>query len=78
MDKRSLDDNAVRSECTESLCDDLFAIKEASPMLREVHLLEAAYRSALSLGWGENDSELKLIFRRVAACLRWPTPREIA
>jgi hypothetical protein len=78
MDKRSLDDNAVRSECIESLCDDLLAIKEASPMLREVHLLEAAYRSALSLGWGENDSELKLIFRRVAACLRWPTPKEIA
>jgi hypothetical protein len=78
MDKRSLDENAVRSECIESLCDDLAAIKEAAPMLREVHIVEAAYRSALSLGWGENDRELKWIFRRVASCLRWPLPREIA
>jgi len=78
MDKRQLEDNAIRTECVESLCDDLLAMKERSPMLREVHLLAAAYRSALELGWGENDSELKFIFRRVAACLRWPAPSEIA
>jgi hypothetical protein len=78
MDKRYLDDNAVRTECVESLCDDLSAMKAALPMLRESHLLAAAYRSALELGWGENDSELKFIFRRVATCLRWPTPSEIA
>lgn len=77
MAKRDLDDNAVRNECIESLCDDLTAMKEALPMLRESHLLTAAYRSACELGWGENDSELKYIFRRVAACLRWPTPTEI-
>jgi len=47
-------------------------------MLPEIRLLEAAYLSAVSLGWVENESELKLIFRRVAACLRWPTPKEIA
>ncbi len=78
MDKRYLEDNAIRSECIESLCDDLLAMKEALPMLRESHLLAAAYRSAHELGWGENDSELKYVFRRVAACLRWPTPQEIA
>lgn len=78
MHKWDVDENAVRTKCIERLCDDLLAIKEASPMLPEIHLLEAAYRSAVSLGWGENDSELKLIFRRVAACLRWPTPKEIA
>lgn len=78
MDKRELDDNAVRSECIESLCDDLLAAKEAVPMLKEDHLVAAAYRSAIALGWGENDRELKFIFRRVAACLRWPLPREIS
>lgn len=78
MNRRELDDNAIRSECIESLCDDLTAIKEVAPMLQEVHLVEAAYRSARALGWGESDRELKLIFRRVAACLRWPLPREIA
>lgn len=78
MDRRTLDDNAVRSECIESLCDDLAAIKNAVPTLLEVHIVEAAYRSAKSLGWGENDLELRWIFRRVAACLRWPLPREIA
>lgn len=77
MDRRSLDDNAVRSECIESLCEDLEAIKQRAPMLQEVHIVAAAYRSALALGWGENDRELKFIFRRVAACLRWPLPREL-
>jgi hypothetical protein len=77
MDKRSLDDNAVRSECIESLCDDLLAVKAAVPMFEESSLVSAAYRSALVLGWGENDHELKWIFRRVAACLRWPLPGEL-
>jgi len=77
MDKRSLDDNAVRSECIESLCEDLLAAKLAVPMLKEDHLVAAAYRSAIALGWGENDRELKFIFRRVASCLRWPLPREL-
>lgn len=78
MDKRELEDNAVRTECVESLCDDLIAAKHAAPMMREVHLIEAAYRSALALGWGENDRELRWIFQRVAACLRWPLPPGIA
>lgn len=50
---------------------------EASPILPEIHLFEAAYRSAVSSGRCDNDSELKLIFRRVVACLRWLTPKEI-
>lgn len=78
MDKRELNDNAVRTECIESLCDDLAAIKRRAPMLQEVHLVAAAYRSAIALGWGENDQELRWIFRRVATCLRWPLPQEIA
>lgn len=78
MDKRSPDDIAVRSECIESLCEDLEAIKERAPMLQEVYIVAAAYRSALALGWGENDRELKFIFRRVASCLRWPLPKELA
>lgn len=78
MDKRELDDNAVRSECIEAICDDLTTARDAVPMLLEEHILAAAYRSALSLGWGDNDTELKWIFRRVAACLRWPIPREIS
>ncbi len=77
MDRRELDDNAVRAECIESLCEDLEAIKERAPMLQEVYIVAAAYRSALALGWGENDRELKFIFRRVASCLRWPLPREL-
>jgi len=77
MDKRELNDNAVRTECIESLCDDLAAIKRRAPMLQEVHLVAAAYRSAIALGWGENDQELRWIFRRVATCLRWPLPQEI-
>jgi hypothetical protein len=77
MGERELDDNAVRSECIESLCDDLLAAKLAAPMVYETHLLEAAYRSAHALGWGENDRELRWIFRRVASCLRWPLPPEI-
>ena len=78
MNKRELEDNAVRAECIESLCDDLLAAKAAVPMLEEANLVAAAYRSALLLGWGETDHELKWIFRRVAACLRWPLPQEIA
>jgi hypothetical protein len=78
MDKRELEDNAIRTECVESLCDDLLAAKCAAPMMREAHLIEAAYRSAHALGWGENDRELRWIFQRVAACLRWPLPTEIA
>lgn len=78
MDKRELEDNAIRAECIESICDDLLAAKEAVPMLEEATLVAAAYRSALILGWGESDHELKWIFRRVAACLRWPLPSEIA
>jgi hypothetical protein len=78
MDRHHLEENAVRTECIESLCDDLISIKSAVPMLREVHLVEAAYRSAAHLGWGEDEVELKLVFRRVAACLRWPIPEEIA
>jgi hypothetical protein len=78
MDKRELNDTAVRTECIESLCDDLAAIKRRAPMLQEVHLVAAAYRSAIALGWGENDQELRWIFRRVATCLRWPLPQEIA
>lgn len=77
MDKRELDDNAVRSECIEALCDDLLAAKSAAPLLEESSLVAAAYRSAARLGWGENERELKLIFRRVAACLRWPLPQEL-
>lgn len=79
MDKRQeLEDNAVRSEVIEALCDDLLAAKLAVPMLEEASLVAAAYRSALMLGWGESDHELKWIFRRVACCLRWPLPTEIA
>ena len=78
MNKRELDENAVRTECIESVCEDLIAAKAAAPMVKEIHLVEAAYRSALALGWGENDQELRWIFRRVATCLRWPLPREIA
>jgi hypothetical protein len=77
MDERSADDNAVRTECIESLCEDLEAIKARAPMLQEVYIVAAAYRSAIALGWGENDRELKFIFRRVASCLRWPLPREL-
>jgi hypothetical protein len=78
MDKRELEDNAIRSECIESLCEDLQAAKAAVPMLEEASLVAAAYRSARRLGWGEDDRELKFIFRRVAGCLRWPLPEEIA
>jgi hypothetical protein len=78
MDKRELEDNAIRAECIEGLCDDLLAAKAAVPMLEEATLVAAAYKSALRLGWGETDHELKWIFRRVASCLRWPLPSEIA
>jgi len=79
MDKqRELEENAIRSECIESLCDDLTAIKAAAPTLLEVHIVEAAYRSAVNLGWAENERELKWIFRRVVSCLQWPLPKEIA
>jgi hypothetical protein len=78
MDERGADYNAVQTECIEAICDDLAAVKEAVPTLLEVHIVEAAYRSAVKLGWGENDRELKWIFRRVASCLRWPLPGEIA
>lgn len=78
MNKRELEDNAVRSEVIEALCDDLLAAKLAVPMLREPQLLLAAYQSARRLGWGDSDHELQWIFRRVAACLRWPLPQEIA
>ena len=78
MHKRNLDDNAVQSELVESVCDDLAAIKRAVPVLLEEHLIQAAYESAKSHGWGEDESELKSIFRRVAACLRWPAPAVVA
>ena len=78
MNERELEDNAVRAECIESLCDDLLAAKAAVPMLEEGSLVVAAYRSACLLGWGENDHELRWIFRRVVACLRWPSPTEIS
>lgn len=78
MHKRNLDDNAVQSELVESVCDDLTAIKQAVPCLLEEHLIQAAYESARSHGWGDDESELKSIFRRVAACLRWPVPPAVA
>lgn len=78
MPGRSLNDNAVRTELIESVCDDLTAIKKAVPVLLEEHLIAAAYQSARKLGWGEDERELKIIFRRVAACLRWPVPHEVA
>ena len=78
MNEQELNDNAVRSECIEAICDDLAAVRTAVPMLLEEYILAAAYRSALALGWGDNDTQLKWIFRRVAACLRWPIPQEIA
>ncbi len=78
MHKRNLDDNAVQSELVESVCDDLVAIKRAVPVLLEEHLIQAAYESARDHGWGEDESELKSIFRRVADCLRWPVPALVA
>lgn len=78
MPERSLDDNAVQTELVESVCDDLAAIKRAVPVLLEEHLIQAAYESARDHGWGDDESELKLIFRRVAACLRWPVPPAVA
>jgi|GEM_PF-5880452 len=78
MHKHSLDDSAVQTELVESVCDDLAAIKRAVPVLLEQHLIQAAYESARDHGWGEDESELKSIFRRVAACLRWPVPPVVA
>jgi len=78
MHKRNFDDTAVQSELVESVCDDLAAIKRAVPVLLEEHLIQAAYESARSHGWGEDESELKSIFRWVAACLRWPVPAVVA
>ena len=78
MLKRNLNDNAVQSEFVESVCDDLAAIKRAVPVLLEEHLIQAAYESARSHGWSEDESELKSIFRRVATCLRWPVPAVVA
>jgi hypothetical protein len=78
MSQKSLNDNAIRTELVESVCDDLAAIKRAVPVLIEEHLIAAAYQSARRLGWGEDESELKSIFRRVAICLRWPVPNEVA
>lgn len=71
-------DNAVRTELVESICDELAAIKQAVPILLEEHLIAAAYQSAKKLGWGEDERDLKCIFRHVAVCLRWPVPREVA
>jgi len=78
MHKRNLGDNAVQTELVESVCDDLTAIKLAVPVLLEEHLIQAAYESAKDHGWGEDECELKSIFRRVAACLRWPVPPAVA
>lgn len=78
MHKRNFDDNAVESELVESVCDDLSAIKGAMPVLLEEHLIQAAYESARAHGWGDDESELKSIFRRVATCLRWPVPAAVA
>jgi len=78
MHKRNLDDNAVQTELVESLCDDLAAIKRAVPVLLEEYLIQAAYESARAHGWGDDEGELKSIFRRVAACLRWPVPALVA
>jgi hypothetical protein len=78
MSSRNLDYNAIQTELVESVCDQLAAVKEAMPCLLEEHLVVAAYQSARSLGWGEDESELRDIFRRVAACLRCPVPYEVA
>lgn len=78
MHRRNLDDNAVQTELAESVCDDLTAIKRAVPVLLEEHLIQAAYESARDHGWGDDESELKSIFHRVAACLRWPVPMVLA
>ena len=78
MHKCNFDDKAVQSELVESVCDDLAAIKRAVPVLLEEHLIQTAYESAKAHGWGDDESELKSIFRRVAACLRWPIPALVA
>lgn len=78
MHRRNLDDNAVQSGLAESVCDDLAAIKRAVPVLLEEHLIQAAYESARDHGWGDDESELKSIFHRVAACVRWPVPTVLA
>ncbi len=78
MAERNLNDNAMRAELIESVCDDLAAIKRAVPVLLEEHLIQAAYESAKTSGWGDDENELKSIFRRVALCLRWPIPKEVA
>lgn len=74
MHRRNLDDKAEQTELVESGCDDLTAIKRAVPVLLEEHLIQAAYEFARDHGWGDDESELKSIFHRVAACLRWPVP----
>jgi hypothetical protein len=75
--KQTLADNAVHAELIEHCCDELIAIKEAVPASREVHLVEAAFCLAKESGWGDSDAELKAVFRRVAACLRWPVPAAV-
>ena len=74
MDVLNLADNAVHAECIEYLCDELVAIKKEVPWVREEYLIEAAYGLAGEAGWGQDEAELRWLFRRVAACLRWPVP----
>lgn len=78
MNERNLDDTAVRTELVESVCDELAALKKVVPCILEEDLVLVAYRSARSLGWGEDESELQEIFRHVAACLMCPVPDEVA
>ena len=73
----TLADSAVRAELIKYLCDELIAIKEALPWMREVYLIEAAYCLAAEVGWGDSDAELREVFRRVADCLTWPTPSAV-
>lgn len=78
MPSSNKNDNAVRTELVESICDELVSVRKVVPTILEEHLIAAAYQSARKLGWGEDESELKCIFRHVAACLRWPVPNDLA
>ena len=58
--------NEVARECHD-------ARAAASRAERSVDILLRSYLKAEALGWGEPD-ELRWVFRRAAALLRWPEP----
>ena len=76
-DERSPDRWFAWTICEEvvlHLCKKCGLLKSKSHRsVRPVDILYQEYLQICALGWG-TEQEIRFVFRRVAACLKWPAP----